>query len=388
MKPSKEPCQERGPENPREQREWRPNIIHGARVSKPTLPAFASLTFLSAFILQLSAFSLQPFSPSVFAASPQTRVVSQTVGNDELLLAVAAPGQIAALSHLSRDPEFAADTGRATAFPNLPKNATAETILSFSPTLVLFTDYSRPELVEQVRRAGVRVVIIDRYFSLEDAFANLRLIARELGPEAETRAETVIAGCLRRVAALREKLAGATPVRVIAPSTYGLIPGDQSTFQDLCDHAAAENLAATLGHLHGHQPPPSEKMLTWPVDKVVLVGTNAAAALAPFKKLPPYQYMSAVRESRVALLAPWQISCVSHLRVDAYERLARELHPELFPERTPGNVPESAPGSAGILPADEAKPRPQNPQTSRQDAGAPRDSRAPAAPRAPTAAPR
>lgn len=71
-------------------------------------------------------------------------------------------------------------------------------------------------------------------------------------------------------------------------------------------------------------------MLTWPVDKVVLVGANADAALAPFQKLPPYQYMSAIRESRVALLVSWQISCVSHLRVFAYERLARELHPERF----------------------------------------------------------
>jgi iron complex transport system substrate-binding protein len=286
------------------------------------------------FLLALHL-SLPGLQPSAFGLPP-VRVVSQTVGNDEILLAVAAPSQIAALSHLSRDASFTAVAAQAAAFPRLDKNATAESILAYSPTLVIFTDYSRAELVEQVRRAGVRIVIIKNYHVLADAYDNLRLIAAELGPDAEARAARIIADCEARVAALRARLAGAKPVRVIAPSTYGMIPGGDSTFQDLCDHAAAENLAATLGGLRGHEPPPSEKMLTWPVDKVVLVSSEpgakdpAQAALAPFLKLPPYQFMPAIRERRVALLEPWQISCVSHHRVTAYERLARELHPECF----------------------------------------------------------
>ena len=144
------------------------------------------------------------------------------------------------------------------------------------------------------------------------------------------RAERVIADCRARVRALREKLRGVPPVRVIAPSTYGVIGGAETTFQDLCDHAGAINLAATLGHLRGHQPPPDEQMLTWPVDKVVIAGDAAAAALAPFVDLPPYKFMAAVRGRRVALLAPYMLASVTQYRVDGYERLARELHPEVF----------------------------------------------------------
>jgi len=285
------------------------------------------------FTLYSSLFTLRAFAPP---PAPQMRVVSQTVGNDEFLLAVAAPAQIAALSQLARDPDFSGVAAQAAAYPVLEKNTTAEGILKYAPTLVLFNDYSRPELVAQVQRAGVRTLIISKYYTLDDTYAALRLIARALGPDAETRAELTIADCQRRVAALREKLATAKPVRVIAPSTYGMIPGDRNTFQDLCDHAGAENLATTLGHLHGHQPPPSEKMLTWPVDKVVLVGASIDAALSPYKNLPPYEYMPVIRESRVALLAPWQLACVSHLRILAYERLARELHPELFAPQITG----------------------------------------------------
>ncbi len=262
-------------------------------------------------------------------AAPAMRVVSQTVGSDELLLALAEPAQIACLSHIAREPAFSAVARQAAEFPALDYGD-AETILRHRPTLLLSADYSRLELVEQVRRTGVKVIVFTHYHTLEDAFANLRLLAAELGGRAPARAEAIITDCTRRVEQLREKLSDVKPVRVIAPSTYGVIAGADTTFDDLCAHAAAINLATTLGGLRGHQPPPNEQMLTWPVDRVVVEGNDDATALAPFLKLPPYQYMPAVRERRMARIEPYMLSSVSHHRVEAYEMLARALHPEVF----------------------------------------------------------
>jgi len=307
---------------------WRADLRVGRpaseRTARRSVPA--ALAIARRFCVLVLAV-LGPFIFPAAGAGKMVRVVSQTVGGDELLLALAEPDQIAALSHLARDPAFAAAAEEARRYPQIGIGD-AETILRFAPTLVLCADYSRPELVTQVRRAGVRVLVLDRYQTCEDDFANLRLLAGELG--AGERAERVIAECRARLAALRARLAGVRPVRVIAPSPYGLIPGDQSTFQDLCDHAGAENLGATLGRLHGHATAPTEQMLTWPVEVVVLGGPDGARALAPFRKLPPYQFMTAVREGRVALLAPALLSCVSHHRIDGYEQLARALHPEVF----------------------------------------------------------
>jgi iron complex transport system substrate-binding protein len=256
-------------------------------------------------------------------------VVSQFVGGDEVLLALAAPEQIAALSHRGREHAFSATADEAKKYPQIVQGD-AETILKFNPTLVLFADYSRIELVEQVRRAGVRVIVSDRYRTLEDSYENLRQLAKELGPSAERKAEEIIADCDARVRALEEKLRNVKPVRVIAPSTYGVVGGADTTFQDLCDHAGAINLAATIGGLRGHQAPPNEQMLTWPIDRVVVSGDLVHEALAPFRTLPPYQYMAAVREGRAVLIEPYMLSCVSHHRVAAYERLALGLHPEVF----------------------------------------------------------
>jgi iron complex transport system substrate-binding protein len=82
--------------------------------------------------------------------------------------------------------------------------------------------------------------------------------------------------------------------------------------------------------LTGHAPTPSEKILSWPVDVVVVCGDNLEDALAPFRTLPPFQYMSAVKEGRAVLLHSNLLSSVTHHRIDGYEELARALHPEAF----------------------------------------------------------
>ena len=47
-------------------------------------------------------------SAAASASPAHVRVVSQTVGSDELLLALAEPEQVAALSHLSRESIYSA----------------------------------------------------------------------------------------------------------------------------------------------------------------------------------------------------------------------------------------------------------------------------------------
>lgn len=265
------------------------------------------------------------FSTALF--SKDVRVVSQTVGTDELLLALAEPEQIAALSHIAHDPKFSAVSAEASRYPTI-NQGDAETILRFEPTLVLFADYSRIELVSQISRTGTRVIVFDQYATIEDVYANLRTLGAAIG--AAEKAEKLIVECEARIADLERRLADAKPVKVITPSTYGITAGRETTFQDLCDHAGAENVAATIGGLTGHATAPVEQMLTWPVEQVVVTGNSLEETLDIFREVPPYQFMPAIIEGRAILLKPYMLSCVSHHRIEAYELLARKLHPEKF----------------------------------------------------------
>lgn len=261
------------------------------------------------------------------AVAQEVRVVSQTVGTDEMLLALADPEQIAALSHLAHDAQFSAAAQEAAAYPCIT-TGDSEAILRYRPTLVLFTDYSRAELVERVRKSGVEVIVFDRYATMEDVYANLRTLGRALGHE--SRAEAVIESSRVRMAALATKLRGVKPVRVINASTYGLLSGAGTTFQDLCDHAGAENVASTVGGIRGIAPEPTERMLAWPIDQLVLDGDMTVdEALAPLRDLLPYKYIAAVKQDRAIVMPSALMASVTHHRIAGYELLARKLHPEV-----------------------------------------------------------
>jgi len=257
------------------------------------------------------------------AARPQ-RVVSQSVGTDELLLALADPGQIAALSHISHDAEFSPVAEAAKRFPAI-KDSDAESVLRFRPDLVLAASYTRPETLALLRRAGVRLVVLDRFETLEDVYASLRYLGRELGQEG--RAEAVISQSRARVNALAEKLRGVRPVRVLSAGLYPFTSGAGTTFQDLCDHAGALNVAAEAG-IKGHAPTPSEQLLVWNVEVLIAAGDDQTRAR--LGELPHYRVLPAFKAGRVVVLPGRMMSSVSHHRIATYEALARALHPERF----------------------------------------------------------
>ena len=277
---------------------------------------------LAAWTFLFCALAAAPAAPS-----PAQRVVSQTVGTDEVLLALADPAQIAALSYLGRDPAFSQKASEAAAYPTL-KSSDAESVMRFRPDLVLAASYTEAPTLALLRRAGVKLIVVERFESLEDVYANIRTIGAALGhPD---RAEALVLRTKQRVAELASKLEGVKPVRVLAVSTYPFTAGSQTTFQDLCDHAGAINVAGEAG-LVGHASTPDEKLLTWNPELLIASDTEGSDLEARLRQIPSYQYLPALNAGRLVLLPGPLMASVTHHRVEAFEALARKLHPERFP---------------------------------------------------------
>ena len=262
---------------------------------------------------------------ALFAAPPQ-RVVSQTVGTDELLLALADPSQIAALSHLAKDPAFSPVAKEAAAYPCL-RTSDAESILKFHPDLVLIASYTRAETKTLLQRTGVKLLVLEHFESLDDLYANARVIGSALGHS--DRAEAAILAWQHRVAALQKKLQGTRLVRVLPASTFPFTAGAETTFQDVCEHAGALNVAAEAG-LKGHQPTPTEKLLTWNAEVLVASGEEGSRVIERLRELPSYKFLPAMKADRVVLVSGPHMASTAQARLDAYEELARALHPERF----------------------------------------------------------
>jgi iron complex transport system substrate-binding protein len=263
------------------------------------------------------------FALPLLAAHP-LRVVSQSVGTDELLLALADPAQVAALSHISHDGRFSPVADQAKRFPAI-RDSDAESVLRFRPDLVLAASYTRPETLTLLRRAGVRLVVLDHFDTLNDVYASLRYLGRELGQEA--RAEAVISQSQARANALATRLKGVRPVRVLSAGLYPFTAGAGTTFQDLCDHAGALNVAAEAG-IKGHAPTPSESLLVWKVEVLVAAGDDSDRAR--LGELPHYRALPAFKAGHVVVIPGPMMSSVSHHRIATYEALAKALHPERF----------------------------------------------------------
>ena len=264
--------------------------------------------------------------PVLLTGGVPARVVSQTVGTDDLLLALAAPGQIAALSHLARDSRYSPIAKEAAHQPCLHRGD-AEDILRFRPDLVLVASYTEPETLTLLKRAKVTLLAVDHFESLEDLYRNARTIGAALGRS--DRAQALVREWQARVKELDRRLKGVIPVRVLAVGFYPFTAGSGTTFQDLCDHAGALNVAALAG-LQGHAPTPNEKILSWKVEVLVAPWEEGMDLQARLKDLAPYKYMEAFRKGRLVAMPGALMATTSQARLDAYEWLARALHPEAF----------------------------------------------------------
>src|SRR5262249_22500594 len=87
-----------------------------------------------------------------------------------------------------------------------------EAIIAKAPDVVIGVPPNNPEAVAALRRAGLRVIIVE-VDTLEQIDAAMRTIAHEAGREAQ--GEALLAGLRQRMAAVQARLEGAPSLRVL-----------------------------------------------------------------------------------------------------------------------------------------------------------------------------
>lgn len=113
-------------------------------------------------MLVLSLFAVQ----GAHADGPPKRIVSFNLCADQLLLALADPGQIAGLSPYAVNPLLSVMTDKAASFPRLDWDA--ESVVNLAPDLVLGGPSHRP-IHAMLSAMGIRVVDVELIRNLADA---------------------------------------------------------------------------------------------------------------------------------------------------------------------------------------------------------------------------
>ena len=135
------------------------------------------------------------------AADAPRRVVSFNICADQLVVALAAPEQIAGLSPYATDPTLSAVAEQARAFRRLQWHA--ESTIPLDPDLVLVGPRDRSVTQRMLTSLGFRVVSVDFVSTIAAAGEQIRTVAALLGHPA--RGEQLLA----RLDAARARLASA-----------------------------------------------------------------------------------------------------------------------------------------------------------------------------------
>ena len=201
-------------------------------------------------------------------AEPPRRIVSLNPCLDAILIDVADPGQIAALSRYSRDPsEFAL---AAEARPFRHTGGSAEEVAALKPDLVLVSGMGAMQLAQ----------VLPRLHIASASFTVPKTIAESLG---QVRRVAALAGHPERgaalVASIRTALAAAAPqpgeprLDALVYETDGLVSGPHTLMDELMTRTGFRNMASRYG-LTRTADLPLERLLADP-PQVLLAGSLA-----------------------------------------------------------------------------------------------------------------
>lgn len=253
------------------------------------------------------------------AAKTPWRIVSLNPCLDAILLEVADPGQIRALSHFSHDPAQSAVAERARNFPVTYE--TAEEILMMEPDLVLASRHSSPATRRALEQMNIPVLALGVPETVEESHQQVREVAARVGhPE---RGEALIRKIDAALDALRPP-PGLKPVPTLILQPGGFTPGKATLQDDLLARAGLQNVAARYG-VDYWGVVQLEELVAHP-PRLLLTGERKTPAFAGGDRMLSHPILKRLRGRMVS--SPWPphlLYCGGPTLLEAahYLRLAR-----------------------------------------------------------------
>lgn len=263
------------------------------------------------------------------------RIVSLSIGTDEILMALVTPDRIAALTYLADDGGISNIVEQAKAVPRKIQ-ANTESIIGLQPDLVIIPDWQPAALTQTLRDTGIPVYIYRSPATIDEVKQSITTIARVVGEEES--GSRLIADMDRQLAQISEKVrqipAGSQQV-VVRYTLLGGRGGKDSTFEDICRHAGVVEGAEAVGLSRNDV-----------MSKEQIVGVNPDVILLPvwdytgktdLKKFgediqndPALQSVKAIRSKRLVAVPDRHLSCTSQHIVQGVWDVGRAAYPQYF----------------------------------------------------------
>jgi iron complex transport system substrate-binding protein len=262
------------------------------------------------------------------------KIVSLTLGTDEMLLGLVDKIRIKAVSYLSLDPGLSNVTEEVKDIPE-KLGTEAEKIISLQPDIVFVADWTDEKFVKQLRDAQITVYGYKTPNGIEEQKKTVMEIARLVGEEQKGR--EMVKWMDDKLNEVEEKIKTLTEdekLKAISLDSFFATYGTNTTFNDIVNRAGMINLAAEAG-INQWQQITKEKVVEMNPDIIFLPswsyeGFDAVKFADDFKKDKSFAGINAVKNNRVFTLPESHTTAISQNIVLGVEDAAKAAYPELF----------------------------------------------------------
>jgi iron complex transport system substrate-binding protein len=303
-------------------RRWQaPGIFQYARHLPPNPEQNGFKPRMSPYWVPILAFFIlagcgaQNVAPPVTSDMPK-RIVSMNPCIDAILYEVAAPDQIASISHYSQDL-------KATSVPldwarrYHANNGSAEDIIFAKPDLVIAGPHVSIETIDALKRLHIPLMVNPMPINVAEEKAQIVAIAKQIG-----RAEAGRALNARIDTALQRTRWNGASITALIWQGGGLVPGKDTLADELLSHSGFRNSSSDLG-LEQWDILPLETMLARP-PKILLSGTaNMGESEGDANRMLSHPALKkAGAKIRIADFSSKLLNCGGPVIIRTVERLA------------------------------------------------------------------
>ena len=276
----------------------------------PRRSAIAALVLCLGFLAAGSSKAAQRQTPK------PVRIVSLTLGTDEITAGLVDPSRIVGMSRYASD-ETTSNVSAIAKKVHQSVERDVEQIIALKPDIVLSARYSKLDGKEALAKLGIPYRELTQFGSVSDIEMNIRTIAADLGEE--TRGEAMIREMRSKLDSASQALHGkkrSWRALYLAPGEW--TAGSTTLFDEIIRHAGLHNAAAETG-FKGNGQMSLETILTIDPDLIVIGSgysqdTDYSKHLANDSRLSMLQ---AVRNKRIISLPARHLLITSQFIGDA-----------------------------------------------------------------------
>lgn len=181
-----------------------------------------------------------------FSEKPQ-RIVSMSIGTDEILLDLVPLKRILSVTYLADDGGISNIVERVKSIPNRTHGSTPESVIGLNPDVVLISDFFPPESYQTLREMGMKVYVYKTPSNFEEIKASILELAQVVG-ELE-KGKQMVAEMDARIQKVQEKLGDIKEKRkVLFMHAMGAYYSPDGTFSDTCRLAGVEDVTKSLNY--------------------------------------------------------------------------------------------------------------------------------------------